>query len=243
VEMGQGVYTSQAMCIAEELDVGLDQVLAAHAPPDQANYGSPVFIVQATGGSTTTSAWFLPLRRAGASARAMLLQAAAMEWGVEASGLSTDRGMIFHKASGRSLRYGEVASKAARLKIPTEIRLKDPSQFRLIGTPARRIDTADKTAGKTVYGIDVVLPGTKFATLKGSPVLGGKVSKVDQAAALPRCSMHASVWPLGLFARHSTGAIWPRTFAGRAASTTQRPRLSCRSTSPWSAHSTERRRP
>jgi isoquinoline 1-oxidoreductase beta subunit len=184
VEMGQGVYTSQAMCIAEELDVGLDQVLAAHAPPDQANYGSPVFIVQATGGSTTTSAWFLPLRRAGATARAMLLQAAAMEWGVEASSLSTDRGMISHKASGRNLGYGEVASKAARLKIPTEIRLKDPSQFRLIGTPARRIDTADKTVGKTVYGIDVVLPGMKFATLKGSPVLGGKVSKVDQAAAL-----------------------------------------------------------
>src|SRR5580658_3476285 len=184
VEMGQGVYTSQAMCLAEELEVGLDQVVAAHAPPDQANYGSPVFVIQATGGSTTTSAWFLPLRRAGATARAMLLQAAAMQWGVDASGLSTDRGMISHKASGRSLRYGEVASKAAVLKIPTEIRLKDPSQFRLIGTPARRIDTADKTTGKTVYGIDVVLPGMKFATLKGSPVLGGKVSKVDQAAAL-----------------------------------------------------------
>jgi isoquinoline 1-oxidoreductase beta subunit len=184
VEMGQGVYTSQAMCLAEELDVGLDQVAAAHAPPDQANYGNPVFVVQATGGSTTTSAWFLPLRRAGATARMMLLQAAASAWGVDPSTLATDRGVITHKASGRTLRYGQVASRAASLKIPGEVKLKDPSRFRLIGTPARRIDTADKAIGKTVYGIDVVLPGMKFATLKASPVLGAKVAKVDQAAAL-----------------------------------------------------------
>jgi isoquinoline 1-oxidoreductase beta subunit len=184
VEMGQGVYTSQAMCIAEELDVGLDQVVAAHAPPDQANYGSPVFVVQATGGSTTTSAWFLPLRRAGATARTMLLQAAAAEWGVDPSTLATDHGVITHKATGRTLRYGQVASRASSLKVPAEVRLKESSQFRLIGTPARRIDTPDKSIGKTVYGIDVVLPGLKFATLKGSPVLGGKVAKVDQAAAL-----------------------------------------------------------
>jgi isoquinoline 1-oxidoreductase subunit beta len=184
VEMGQGVYTSQAMCLAEELDVGLDQVVAAHAPPDQANYGNPVLVVQATGGSTTTSAWYLPLRRAGASARNLLLQAAASAWGVDASTLATARGVITHKASGRSLRYGQVASRAAGLKTPGEIKLKDPSQFRLIGTPARRIDTADKAIGRTVYGIDVVRPGLKFATLKASPELGGKVAKVDQAAAL-----------------------------------------------------------
>jgi isoquinoline 1-oxidoreductase beta subunit len=184
VEMGQGVYTSQAMCLAEELEVGLDQVVAAHAPPDQANYGSPVFVIQATGGSTTTSAWSEPLRRAGATARAMLLQAAASQWGVDMSTLATARGVITHKASGRTLRYGQVASRAAGLKTPAEIKLKDPSQFRLIGTPARRIDTPDKAIGKTIYGIDVVLPGMKFATLKASPVLGGRVSKVEQAAAL-----------------------------------------------------------
>jgi isoquinoline 1-oxidoreductase subunit beta len=184
VEMGQGVYTSQAMCIAEELDVDLDQVVAAHAPPDQANYGSPVFVIQATGGSTTTSAWFLPLRRAGATARMMLLQAAASTWRVDPSSLATERGVITHKNSGRTLRYGQIASRAAALKAPGEVKLKDPSQFRLIGTPARRIDTADKAIGKTVYGIDVIRPGMKVATLKASPVLGAKVAKVDRAAAL-----------------------------------------------------------
>jgi isoquinoline 1-oxidoreductase subunit beta len=184
VEMGQGVYTSQAMCMAEELDVDLHQVLAAHAPPDQANYGSPVFVIQATGGSTTTSAWFLPLRRAGATARMMLLQAAASTWGVDPSSLATERGVITHKDSGRTLRYGQVASRAAALRAPAEVKLKDPSQFRLIGTAVRRIDTADKAIGKTVYGIDVIRPGMKVATLKSSPVLGGKVVKVDQAGAL-----------------------------------------------------------
>jgi isoquinoline 1-oxidoreductase beta subunit len=184
VEMGQGAYTSQAMCIAEELDVGLDQIVAAHAPPDQANFGNPVFVIQATGGSTTTSGWFLPLRRAGAEARTMLLQAAASAWSVDASTLATNRGVITHKRSGRTLRYGQVASRAASLKITDQIMLRDPSQFRLIGTPARRIDTADKVIGKTVYGIDVIRPGMKIATLKASPGLGGTVVHVDQAAAL-----------------------------------------------------------
>jgi isoquinoline 1-oxidoreductase beta subunit len=184
VEMGQGVYTSQAMCLAEELDVGLDQVIAVHAPPDQVNYGNPVLVVQATGGSTTTSAWFLPLRRAGATARMMLLQAAAATWGVDLSTLATERGVITRKDSGHTLRYGQVVSRALGLKVPAEIKLKDPSQFRLIGTPARRIDTADKVTGKTVYGIDVDRPGMMLATLKASPVLGGKVASVDQAAAL-----------------------------------------------------------
>jgi isoquinoline 1-oxidoreductase subunit beta len=184
VEMGQGVYTSQAMCVAEELDVGLDQVVAAHAPPDQADYGSPVFVIQATGGSTTTSAWFLPLRRAGATARMMLLQAAAATWRVNLTDLATERGVITHQRSGRKLRYGQIASRAAALKPPHEVNLKDPSQFRLIGKPSRRIDTPDKAIGKTVYGIDVIRPSMKVATLKASPVLGGKVAKVDQTAAL-----------------------------------------------------------
>jgi isoquinoline 1-oxidoreductase subunit beta len=183
VEMGQGVYTSQAMCLAEDLDVGLDQVVAAHAPPDQANYGSPILRIQLTGGSTTTSSWYLPLRRAGATARMMLLQAAASVWRIDPSTLATDRGVITHKPSGRTLRYGQVAARAAALKVPKDIKLKDPSQFRLIGKSARRIDTLDKALGKTVYGIDVVLPGMKFATLRASPVLGGKVASVDQKAA------------------------------------------------------------
>ncbi len=184
VEMGQGVYTSQAQCLAEELDVGLDRVIAAHAPPDQANYGSPVFIIQATGGSTTTMAWTGPLRKAGAMARAMLVQAAAAEWRVDPAGLVSENGIITDTASGRSIRYGEVAEQAARLQPPTEVKLKDPSRFRLIGKPVHRIDTPEKATGKTVYGIDVMRPGMKFATLMASPVIGGKVGSVDSSKAL-----------------------------------------------------------
>jgi isoquinoline 1-oxidoreductase subunit beta len=184
VEMGQGVYTSQSQCLADELDIGLDKVIAAHAPADQANYGSPVFIVQATGGSTTTLAWSGPLRKAGATARAMLVQAAAAKWGVDPSGLTTENGVIKETASGRTIRYGEVADRAAGLHPPADVKLKDPSQFHLIGKPVHRIDTPDKAIGKTVYGIDVMRPGMKFATLMISPVLGGKVGSVDQSKAL-----------------------------------------------------------
>ncbi|MBS7546419.1 xanthine dehydrogenase family protein molybdopterin-binding subunit [Ancylobacter oerskovii] len=184
VEMGQGVYTSQAMCMAEELDVGLDQIEAIHAPADREHYGHPIFYVQATGGSTTTMAWTEPLRKAGATARAMLVAAAAAEWNVPASDLVTTRGVITHPGSGRSLRYGDVTDRAAQMVPPADVPLKSPEQFQLIGTRARRIDTPDKVVGKTVYGIDVRLPGMKFAALTASPVLGGKVSHVDEAPAL-----------------------------------------------------------
>ena len=184
VEMGQGVYTSQAQCLAEELDIGLDKVIAEHAPPDQAHYGSPVFIIQATGGSTTTIAWTLPLRKAGATARAMLVQAAAAKWGVDPTGLTTENGVVTDTANGRSIRYGEVATAAAGLRPPAEVKLKDPSRFRLIGKPVHRIDTPDKAIGKAVYGIDVMRPGMKFATLMASPVIGGKIKAVDQSKAL-----------------------------------------------------------
>ena len=184
VEMGQGVYTSQAMCVAEELDVGLDQMIAAHAPPDQADYGSPALVIQATGGSTTTAAWSDPLRKAGATARAMLVQAATSGWGVDPASLTTEHGVITHPATGRTIAYGAVAARAAAIKPPADVKLKDPANFRLIGKPTHRIDTPDKAIGKTVFGIDVIRPNMKIATLMASPVLGGKVGKVDQAPAL-----------------------------------------------------------
>ncbi|MFG1334043.1 molybdopterin cofactor-binding domain-containing protein [Xanthobacter autotrophicus] len=184
VEMGQGVYTSQAMCMAEELDIGLDQIEAIHAPPDREHYGHPIFYVQATGGSTTTMAWTEPLRKAGATARAMLVSVAAAEWNVPAEELVTERGVITHPASGRALSYGEVADRAGRLQPPTDVALKSPDRFRLIGTRARRIDTPDKVVGRTVYGIDVIRPSMTFAALMASPVLGGKLDHVDEAPAL-----------------------------------------------------------
>lgn len=184
VEMGQGVYTSQAMCLAEELDIELDQIIAIHAPPDREKYGHPIFYVQATGGSTTTMAWTEPLRKAGATARAMLMAAAAAEWGVDVVDIVTNKGVVSHPASGRALSYGQLADWASSLPPPAHVTMKSPEDFRLIGTSARRIDTPDKSTGATVYGIDVVRPAMKFAALMVSPVLGGKVARVEQAPAL-----------------------------------------------------------
>ncbi|QIB34567.1 xanthine dehydrogenase family protein molybdopterin-binding subunit [Ancylobacter pratisalsi] len=184
VEMGQGVYTSQAMCLAEELDIGLDQVVAVHAPADQADYGNPIFVIQATGGSTTTMAWTEPLRKAGATARAMLVAAAAAEWNVDASELTTDKGVISHAGSGRTLSYGAVADRAAAMPPPADVALKSPDKFQLIGTSQPRIDTPAKATGATVYGIDVIRPGMSYASLMAPPVIGGTVAHVEEAPAL-----------------------------------------------------------
>jgi len=184
VEMGQGAYTSMAMMLAEELDIGLADVVVEHAPPDQKDYGNPALGEQITGGSTTTLAWFLPLRKAGARARFMLVGAAARQWGVEPATLRTEGGTVFHDASGRSTTYGKLADHAASIVPPSEPTLKDPHAYRLIGRSLRRLDTPDKVIGKTVYGIDVRLPGMKIATLASAPILGGTVAHVDQRAAL-----------------------------------------------------------
>ncbi|MFA5967747.1 MAG: molybdopterin cofactor-binding domain-containing protein [Sphingomonas sp.] len=183
VEMGQGAYTTQATLVAEELDVDLASIVFEQAPPDQKNYGSPVFVAQVTGGSTTTMGWYLPLRKVGAAARAMLVGAAAAQWSVDPASLRTAQGVVYHDASGRKASYGELASRAATITPPAEPALKDPKAFRLIGKPLKRIDTADKVNGKLQYGIDVMLPGMKFAVLAASPVFGGKIARVDDSQA------------------------------------------------------------
>jgi isoquinoline 1-oxidoreductase subunit beta len=183
VEMGQGAYTSTSMMIAEELDVGLDQVTPEHSPPDQKAYGNPALVIQATGGSTTTMAWYLPLRKAGAMARAMLVHAAAVGWGVDAATLTTEHGVVRHAATGRSITYGQLAARAARMTPPTDVTIKDPRTFRLIGKPAHRLDSPEKVVGRAKFGIDAMLPGMKFATLVSCPVFGGKVRHVDDTQA------------------------------------------------------------
>lgn len=183
VEMGQGTYTMQATLIAEELDVDLAQVKVEHAPPDQKDYGNPIFVAQITGGSTSTMGWYLPLRTAGATARAMLVGAAAANWHVDPASLRTEHGVVHHDASGRSAPYGALADRAASIPAPKQPALKDPKDFRLIGKPLKRIDTPDKVNGKVQYGIDVMLPGMKFATLAACPVFGGKVARVDDSQA------------------------------------------------------------
>jgi isoquinoline 1-oxidoreductase subunit beta len=183
VEMGQGVYTSIPMILAEELDADFSQLTLEHAPPSDKLYGNPLFGIQATGNSNSVRAWWKPLRAAGASARAMLVQAAARQWQVDPASCTTANSEVRHKASGRQLSYGALALAASSEVPPKDVPLKDPSAFVLIGKPLKRLDTPDKVNGKAVYGIDAMLPGMKFATLAVCPVFGGKVAKVDDSAA------------------------------------------------------------
>lgn len=183
VEMGQGVYTSIAMILAEELDADWAKVSVLHAPPNDKLYANPVFGLQATGGSTSIRAWWKPLRAAGASARAMLIQAAAARWQVEPASCTASKGEVVHAASGRKLGYGELALAAQSQTPPEDVPVKDPKDFVYIGQPLKRLDTPDKVNGKVVYGIDAILPNMKIATVATCPVFGGKVGKVDDSAA------------------------------------------------------------
>src|SRR6267154_243106 len=183
VEMGQGVYTSIPMILAEELDADLAQVALQHAPPNDKLYGNPTFGLQVTGNSNSIRAFWKPLRIAGASARAMLVQAAASQWHVEPASCTTSKGQVTHTESGRNLSYGELAAAASSESPPKDVPLKDPKDFVYIGQSLKRLDTPDKVNGKAVYGIDAMLPDMKFATLAACPVFGGKVGKVDDTAA------------------------------------------------------------
>ncbi|MBR1128631.1 xanthine dehydrogenase family protein molybdopterin-binding subunit [Bradyrhizobium iriomotense] len=184
VEMGQGTYTSISAVLAEELDADWSKVEVQHAPPNDKLYGNPTFGLQVTGNSNSIRAWWLPLRQAGATARAMLVQAAASQWGVEPSSCTAAKGEVAHEASGRKLAYGALALAAQGQTPPKDVALKDPKDFVIIGQPLKRLDTPDKVNGKAVYGIDAILPGMKFATVAACPVFGGKVGKVDDSAAI-----------------------------------------------------------
>ena len=165
VEMGQGVYTAIPMILAEELDADFAQVALLHAPPNDKLYGNPTFGLQVTGNSNSIRAFWKPLRNAGASARAMLVQAAAKQWQVEAAGCTASKSEVTHTESGRKLSYGALAIAANSEAPPKDVPLKDPKDFVYIGQPLKRLDTPDKVNGKAVYGIDAILPDMKFATV------------------------------------------------------------------------------
>jgi isoquinoline 1-oxidoreductase beta subunit len=181
--MGQGTYTSMPMLLAEELEVGLDQVRVEHAPPDDKLYGLPGWGVQMTGASTSVRLLYEPLRQAGAAARTMLVAAAAQTWDVDPATCRAHRGVVTHPPTGRKLAYGALADRAAKMPVPTQVKLKDAKDFTLIGTPAKRLDTPAKVNGTAQYGIDVRLPGMKIATVAASPVVGGKLVSVDDSKA------------------------------------------------------------
>lgn len=184
IEMGQGTYTSVPMLIAEELEVDLATIRLEHAPPDDKLYANPLLGFQVTGGSTTIRGAYEPLRRAGAVARTLLVQSAAQQWAVDPASCRAERGQVVHAPSGKRLPYGALVATAATLPEPKNLVLKPAAEFRLIGTPARRLDTPDKVVGRAIYGIDAKVPGMKIATLAQSPVVGGRLRRVDDTQAL-----------------------------------------------------------
>jgi isoquinoline 1-oxidoreductase beta subunit len=183
VEMGQGTYTSISAILAEELDAKWDQVKVDHAPPNDALYGNPTFKEQMTGNSNSVRAFWMPLRKTAAAARAMLVEAAAKRWKVDASTCTASDSEVIHAASNRKLAYADLIADASRVEAPKDPPLKAVKDFKLIGKPLKRLDTPDKTNGKAMYGIDAMPQGLKFATLRACPVFGGKVAHVDDAKA------------------------------------------------------------
>ncbi len=183
IEMGQGTYTSVPMLIAEELEVDVDKVAIEHSPPDDKIYVNPLIGVQMTGGSTAIRGTYIPLRRAGATAREMLVTAAALRWRAKPSTCHAHNGVVTHAPSGRSLGYGDLVDAAAMLPVPENVALKEPAQFKLIGTSHRRLDAAVKVDGSAKFGIDTRLPGMQFAVVAISPTFGGKLVAVDEAKA------------------------------------------------------------
>jgi isoquinoline 1-oxidoreductase subunit beta len=175
-EIGQGIKTMLPMLIAEELDVEWANVRIEQGDLDAIKYQA-----QIAGGSTATPTNWLPMRRVGAAARAMLVGAAAAKWNVPASELETSKGVVLHKSSNRSATYGELATAAASIPAPelATVPLKDPKQFRLIGTRQKTYDLKGIITGKPMFGIDVSVPGMRYATFLKCPVYGGKVKSAN----------------------------------------------------------------
>jgi len=211
-EMGQGVTTSLAMLLADELDADWDRLRTEH-PPIDAIYNNIATVadglpfhpddqgaikrtaawltaktmreigLQATGGSSSIKDLWLPMREAGASARAMLVAAAAQGWGVPAAECRVVKGVVSHAGSGRSAKFGELAERAAKLPLPGSVTLKTATEFKLIGQPQKRREAAGKHDGSARFGIDTVLPGMLYASVVMCPTLGGSVASFDAKAA------------------------------------------------------------
>lgn len=183
-EMGQGAYTGIATLVAEELEVGLDGLEVVAAPADPKRFGHPLLGDQLTGGSVTIRGFYEPMRRAGATARVMLVAAAARQWGVPASACRAADGVVAHPPSGRRAAYGTLVALAAREPVPREVALKPASDFRLVGKANARVEAAGKVDGSAAFGLDARPPGLRFAALAICPTFGGTLRSADEAAAL-----------------------------------------------------------
>jgi isoquinoline 1-oxidoreductase subunit beta len=176
-EMGQGVFTSMAMLVAEDLEADWSKVRVVQADAD------PKYGRMGTGGSRSVRGSWEPLRQAGAAAREMLVAAAARKWGVAPGACRAEKGTVVHGATGRRLPYGALAGAASKLAVPKDPPLKDPKDFHILGRPMARLDTPQKTTGRAVFGLDVRVPGMLFATVARCPVWGGKVVRFDDGRA------------------------------------------------------------
>lgn len=181
-EMGQGVYTSLPMLIAEELDADWSRI-RVEAAPAEAAYVHTGFGMMLTGGSSSVISSWQQFRRAGATARALLVEAAARTWGVDKNFLRTDNGAVIHDRGGKRATYGELAAAASGLPVPEDVPLKSTEDFRLIGTNVKRIEGRDKVTGHAEFSLDVKLPGLLTAVVAHAPVFGAKVKSVDDAKA------------------------------------------------------------
>lgn len=178
-EQGQGVMTSIPMLIAEDLEADWKKIRTEFAPADQA-YFNPAMATQGTGGSTTIRGSWTSLRKAGATAREMLIDAAARRWNIDKSACRAENNTVINTTTGERASYGSLCAAAAKLSPPKEVTLKDPKTFRLVGRPTKRLDTPDKVSGRAGYGIDVQVPGMLYASVARCPVFGGKVASFDE---------------------------------------------------------------
>jgi isoquinoline 1-oxidoreductase beta subunit len=172
-EMGQGVRTALPMILAEELEADWKQIEIEQAG------ASTLYGDQGTGGSASVKTTWDPMRKAGAAAREMLISAAALTWGVARSTCAAQQGSVVHAASNRQLSYGELVAKAATLPVPTDVTLKQPKDYKIVGQRLPRVDTPSKVKGEAVFGIDFRMPGMKYAVLSRCPTIGGKVTNFD----------------------------------------------------------------
>src|SRR5258708_17675115 len=179
--MGQGTRTGRAQLFAEELECDWSRVSTEFPTPGKNVAGKGVGGDNSTAGSQGIRSSNELVRKGGAAARMMLIQAAANDWNVPAADCSAANGVITHKASNRKTTFGKVASAAAKLDPPKDVPLKDPKTWTIAGKPLKRLDTPDKIVGKPVYGIDVRLPNMLYASISACPVFGGKVTSYDEA--------------------------------------------------------------
>ncbi|MEI8396552.1 MAG: molybdopterin cofactor-binding domain-containing protein [Rhodospirillaceae bacterium] len=194
-ELGQGVFTALPMLVAEELGVDWKNIRVEMAPYDPV-YANPLLGAMRTGGSTSVRAFFLPLRRAGAAARLMMLVGASRIWRVPIEQLVAEDGIVTHAASDRRASYGALAQLASRQKVPADPPLRERNRWTVIGKSLPRLDIPAKVKGDAVFGIDIRLPGQTYAAIRHCPVFGGSLSKLDESALKPR----GGAYPTGIIA-------------------------------------------